>query len=619
MRRSGTAAMRYENDDPDRYSLCSQTLDWQPGAKYRFSVWVKTEEVVGDDSGATICVEWCGADGKWLGGHYPSGVRGTSDWRRVEGVVRIPEEAAKVTLKCYVRKGMTGTAWFDDVCAERLVDPPLRTNLLAPLYRGRIAADGPGTIRLRARLNLADYALAPSELRLAIRLIDAKGEEQQRTEAKWPSDGAAPYVDATLPARDLPEGRYELVATLHGPDGKPLDEHRHPIHRVPDDFNPTCYIDAHRRLIVEGEPFFPLGMYFGGVKEDDLATFADSRFNCLMAYGSPNAEQMDLIDRHGLKVIYSIKDFYAGSRWSPSFIKSEADEAPHVRRRVRQYRDHPALLAWYLNDELPLSFLPRLEAHQRWVAEEDPNHPTWVVLYQYKQVAQYLRTFDVIGTDPYPIGRQPPSMAARWTAEVFRQVDGARPMWQVPQVFNWANYRPEHRNADDYRSPTAAEMRSMAWQCICEGATGLVFYSFYDLKRNPDVSFDEQWSHLKRIVAEIDAAAPALLSTEPVPSIEVREVDESASAASGQPPGTAVSSSEWLRWTARMHRGKLLLVAVSDGDGGGRVAFKLPWKPATIRRIDRNDDRPACEVTERGFVAALAPLAVQLYEIEPPR
>ena len=192
---------------------------------------------------------------------------------------------------------------------------------------------------------------------------------------------------------------------------------------MPDDFQPRCAIDEHHRLLVDGQPFFPIGMYFREIKKADLDVYARSKFNCLMPYTAPNKPQMDLAEQHGLKVIYSIKDWYAGSQYCPDSIRQPADEEPQVRARVRQFRDHPALLAWYLNDELPQSFLPRLEAHQRWVAEEDPQHPTWCVHCQVREVAAYLNTFDVIGTDPYPIGRSPASMAAEWTSETFRQVE----------------------------------------------------------------------------------------------------------------------------------------------------------------------------------------------------
>jgi hypothetical protein len=83
-----------------------------------------------------------------------------------------------------------------------------------------------------------------------------------------------------------------------------------------------------------------------------------------MPYGSPNRQQMDLAHKHGLKVIYSIKDWYAGSEGCPPSIRTVADEEPQVRSRVREFCNHPALLAWYLNDELSQEFLAQLEAHQ---------------------------------------------------------------------------------------------------------------------------------------------------------------------------------------------------------------------------------------------------------------
>ena len=66
-------------------------------------------------------------------------------------------------------------------------------------------------------------------------------------------------------------------------------------------------------------------------------------------------------------------------------------------------------------------------------------------------------------------------------------------MWQVPQAHNWANYAKTDAERRGARTPTCEEKRSMAWQCICEGATGLVFYSWYDVHRNPDVPFSVQW------------------------------------------------------------------------------------------------------------------------------
>jgi hypothetical protein len=104
------------------------------------------------------------------------------------------------------------------------------------------------------------------------------------------------------------------VSSLIDRQGEELFAIDHSLERVSDDFAPTCLIDQHRRLLVDGEPFFPLGMYWSSIKEDDLQIYAQSKFNCVMPYGSPNRQQMDLAERYGVRVIYSIKDWYAGSR-----------------------------------------------------------------------------------------------------------------------------------------------------------------------------------------------------------------------------------------------------------------------------------------------------------------
>ncbi|HUT88578.1 MAG TPA: hypothetical protein VMY37_03725 [Thermoguttaceae bacterium] len=599
--RTGAASLEYVNDDPERYSLASQKVPLEPGRKYQFSVWVKTKDIAGPESGATISIEWQGKDGKWLGGLYPSGVKGTRDWTQAVSITRVPKEAASFTVLCYVRKGMTGTAWFDDVEVVRIVDPPMRTTLLSPGYRGRITAAGPDTGRARVRLDLVDYDYQPQGLRIHASLRHgADGEVLWETETQPASDVEEP-TDLAFPTGQLAVGEYDLQVRLLGPNGDEIQKATHRLVRVPDDFQPRSTIDEHRRLVVDGKPFFPIGMYWSSINEEDVKVYAQSKFNCLMPYGSPKPEQMDLAAKHGLKVIYSVKDWYAGSRYCPGFIKSVDDEEPRIRERVRQFRDYPALLAWYLNDELPQRFMPQLEAHQRWVAEEDPHHPTWVVLYQYRDVDAYLNTFDVIGTDPYPIGRSPASMAAQWTAETFRQVERARPMWQVPQLHNWANYRKGEAEDPKLHTPTFDEVRSMAWQCIAEGATGLVFYSWYDVKRNPDVSFDVQWDGLKRVAAEIDSLAPVLLSIDPVPEIQV-----ACDPAPADGPG-------WLNWTARTHAGKLYLVAVNNGDGEGQVTFTLPGAPRSVHVV--GEDR---SITPQGasFRGELGKLSVRIYEVE---
>ncbi len=590
--RSGERSLKFVNDDPDNYVLCGQQIDLAPGRLYEVKAWVKTEGVEGADSGATVCVEWSDGEGKYLGGHYPPGKKGdTPEWTEVGGIsTRIPEEAASCSVTCYVRKGMTGAAWWDDVSVRRVHERPMRSVLVQPSYRGWILDEGPDHADLRVSFVFDDLDGGPETVSVAVRLT-AEDDDKAIAEQTVDEVNDEP-LRLRLPLPELAVGSYRLTADLvDKAEGKVLCQDVYRLERRAGEM-PRCFVDEHNRVILDGEPFFPLGMYWGSVKEEELSVYADSPFNCLMPYGRPNEEQMDLIERFGLKVIYSIKDFYHGTRWCPGFIESEADEEPAVRERVRKYRDHPALLAWYLNDELPLSVLPRLEAHQRWVEEEDPHHPTWVVLYQVRDVGDYVKTFDAIGTDPYPIPQRPPSMAGQWTGLTREAVEDARALWQVPQVFAKAD-RSDPERKRRHRAPTFEEMRSMTWQCICEGADGLVYYAWFELRRPEGVPFEERWPEVKRMAEEVKSFAPALLSVEPTPEVEVE-------------------GPEAIHWTLRSHEGTVYLFMVNDAEEPVAATVRFADRPRSIavagEEIKMADDG--------AFEAAFEPLGVNIYEVQ---
>ena len=505
---TGKRSLRYTNADPARYVLCSQPIALQAGRLYELSVWVKTKGLTGDDTGATICLEWSDKDGKWIGGAYPAGLKGDTDWTLVKGIGgRVPAEATSCSVTVYCRKGLVGTAWFDDVSVQRAFSDPLAMVMTSPNYRGWLPATGPGAVSFKAWLDLTDLERKMSDLALVASLVD--GDQKVLATHTFPVTSTEPTVSLALPAT-LPRGPYEArLALVDKTTGAVLSTKSDRVVKPASEPNPRSYIDAYNRLIVDGKPFLPLGCYWSAsdFKDDLVKVYADSAFNCLMPYGEMSAEQMDLAQRSGLKVLFSIKDSYFGSTWCPPAIKSIADERTYIEGFVKQFRDHPALLGWYLNDELGLDLLDRLTAHQRFVEELDPNHPTWVVLYQFNQVRQYATTFDAIGCDPYPIPN-PPVMAATWTRTTREEVAASRPVWMVPQIMSWKCYDPKGNG----RTPTFDEMRSMAWQCLCEGATGLVFYSFFDIRRDPDTPFDVQWDRVKRVAAEIKQWSPVLLS-----------------------------------------------------------------------------------------------------------
>ncbi|MFQ6096980.1 MAG: hypothetical protein ACE5O2_04575 [Armatimonadota bacterium] len=602
--------MRIVNADASVYLLCSQVVPCKPGEFYEFSVWVKTRGVKGEETGATVCMEWSGDEG-WIGGAYPAGVKGDSDWTLIRGQTpRIPPDAKRVTVTVYLRKGMTGTAWFDDVQVRRGFPPPLAVNLLAPNYRGLIFPEVKSAkVRIEARIGQplrGDLGLNDVELRVQL----------LRGEARSPDEAAAmttvtsrrirpgsPTVRTALDASKLRPGKYTLrVRLLGGRQRRVLGERYFPVEMLrPDAKPPRVYIDQHNRTIVNGEPFFPLGMYFGGGPasrdaERDLRTFAASSFNTLMNYGINGGsleeieQYLDMVNSLGLKIIYSIKDFYDGTRWRPKQVGPWTEEADMVEGIVNRFKRHPAVLAWYLNDELPVSFLPRLTERYETVRALDPDHPTWIVLYQVGQLERYLPTFDVLGTDPYPIPEGPVTRAAEWTIRTVEAVNGRRAVWMVPQAHNWSVYR---KGEKPVRGPTYEEMKAMAFLCIVHGAKGLIFYSFQDLKRDP-LGFDKRWADVRRVADDVAQVVPIILSTERRPKLRITRGADGVHAAAfernGVPYVIAINA------TTEEKAFSFRLGTMS------KVALTLDGSQVVGRRKDE-------------FRDTLGPLAVRIYEL----
>jgi hypothetical protein len=95
-------SLRILNTDAKTYVLASQNVAVQPGHRYRYGAWIRTRGVKGDDSGATICMEWSGPKG-WMGGSYLDGRKGDRDWFHLEGLTGpIPDGATSVSVRLYL-------------------------------------------------------------------------------------------------------------------------------------------------------------------------------------------------------------------------------------------------------------------------------------------------------------------------------------------------------------------------------------------------------------------------------------------------------------------------------------------------------------------------------------
>ena len=362
------------------------------------------------------------------------------------------------------------------------------------------------------------------------------------------------------------------------------------------------HIDDNNATVVDGKPFFPLGLYVGSAPAtreavDELDEIADSPFNTILNYqisegkAAQVRQYLDAVDEHGLKIIYSIKDFYQGTKYYPGRIWRYRGEEEMTRGVIGEFKDHPAILAWYLNDELPPKYIPRLASRYRLVKQLDPNHLTWMAVYQVKELEDYLRTTDVIGTDPYPIPDRPISMVSRWTRLTRQAAGPKRAIWMVTQMHNAGIYRSD---GVEYPSPTLKEMRCMAYQCLVNGANGLMFYSFFDLKRDP-LGFQSRWTDVKKLGREIEELIPILLSTE-------------------EPPKAQLSSGgQNIHFTTKRHDGKLYILAVnvSREEHDAEFVISTETKDAEVMFEDRT-----ILIEKYRLKDKFQPVAVHVYRVE---
>ncbi len=273
----------------------------------------------------------------------------------------------------------------------------------------------------------------------------------------------------------------------------------------------SAYIDEHNRFILNGEPFFPLGLYVvectNGSYTAELDEIADSPFDTLMNYAvnqcgtdATDAQILGYLDEltsRDLKLIFSLKDYFDGGQ-------ADIDTITH---KVSTFKTHPAVISWYLNDERdPATYLTQLEERYQKIRELDENHPVWSVHWWPDHMLAEAHTTDIVGIDSYPIAHRPITDVS---AAVDATMQAGKPLWFVPQIFNWQDYPWDFRAATG-RPPTREEMRAMTYLATNHGAKGLIYYSYFNIR--DDADYGTRWPQIKEIASEIDQLRPVFLS-----------------------------------------------------------------------------------------------------------
>ncbi len=296
-------------------------------------------------------------------------------------------------------------------------------------------------------------------------------------------------------------------------------------------------------LVVNRKPYFPFGFYCYSpvnlkLPEEEIV----KGFNMMSPYQNIHPSTiagrkayMDRCAEIGMKVHYNLLSVSASTGPKADTIPEE-EKNRRLINEVKAFMNHPALLAWYISDE-PNGFKIEpavLEKIYNTVRETDPWHPvTMVFMAPFMASRKYSSAFDIVMADPYPVPRLPIDMVDGLAKELNDEFTGKQPQWMVIQAFGGGEWWE--------REPTYQEIRSMTWQSVVNGSTGIQYFIRWGLNYFPKSA--AAWNECGKISLEIAELTPWLLSDEKPLKVE-----------SGSPSVIV---------TSRLYKGRLAVIAVN--------------------------------------------------------
>ncbi len=566
--RDGSAALVYENTDPKAYTFPRRPIPVKPGEIYRYSAWTKVDKPGkgGKYPVPKVSIDYADTNGVWIGAEYARAV-GKPDangWVRYEGVTApVPAIAATGNLFGFVAKGGSGRVRFDDFSIEKIGERPIDA-FTSSAYRDE-AKDGKVTFVATLFPNPGTRpidSLAP--------VFVLKGADGQKYEIK-PDEFDVEHTATTIDVASLAPGRQSAAFILRTRGGREIARASLVFTRGTTTRRVT--FDRYGRTIVAGKPFFPLGMYARDVTPQALALYTTNGapWNCIMPYHAPGRDMLDRCDQAGLKVIYCVKDIVFGAQFAkPPYDSSRKASLDRIAQLAGDVKGHPAILAYYTNDEAPPRQAVPLREVRSLLHGIDPDHPVWHVIDKAPKIRPMLGAFDVLGTDPYPVGLKERLPGHSDLGEVTRSIQaaqeamyGAAPVWQVVQAFDWT-WDGRWKYASQ-RFPTKEEISAMTWQAIANGANGVIYYAFHRICMGAKPP--ERDDYLRRAAlagAEVREKMPVLLS-KPGPAIL------------SAPVGAVCRS-----WRTSPKQVTVLAVNTTDGDVSGAITLAGEHSPLPV-------------------------------------
>ena len=386
------------------------------------------------------------------------------------------------------------------VSAELFLDSPSgrrsayrRSAVMPPLfavgpnaYRGKVStARRVDAVRFPVSLEPDKEKLAGATVELTV--FDSASNAVVTAEETLPKEGETPRkVWVSVPLRkSLAAGGYRI-------DGRLLVGGREcakssAAFEIVRPHLAQVVIDDDNTFLVNGKPFFPLGIYH--TTPDRYPEIAKLGFNAQQFWKwNMDYDEFGLSRSLALAAGYGMRCFYESNHQSPGVYRELAG----------QLRDHPAMLGFYIADEPAEGFEHELDWRNRLWHELDPNHPTFIVSCRPDLFEIHGSYADVFGFDIYGDLKK----FTDWNVMAEEKMAAHQPTICVPSA------RWEPKEFDDVRLyayiAIVHNVRGILWYCWSQAGGGPLGVGIHDKP--------EAYAFYTKLTAELKSLMPGLLA-----------------------------------------------------------------------------------------------------------
>ena len=398
---------------------------------------------------------------------------------------------------------------------KRKVNIPAPLTVLPPVPTHWAVEDGPANISGEIDLRVNDQMRQGASLTLDLRNTSGS------TIKSWKSTGELKdgwnhweMSVGSCADRRLHTGR-ETDFALRPADHRRTTMARHPPRRRKVVLNDNGYLEY------KGKPILPLGIFNGGghIKEmAECGMTVTHAYNAMdVVAGEPPQDNrplefLDQTQQAGLMCLCLVpRQFVFKGDWDA------------VRRRIRMFKNHPALLAWDEEEGLARGDMKPADLVKlvQIIREEDPNHPIMIgdPRDAVRRVTDRSNFFPIDQMDlgmwwwyPLPLGGE--NQARLDGEEAAKGLELAPPSFLTERNTNkpiWVGVQSYKKPASWGRYPTPVEYRAQAYISMICGAKGLMWYGggveggvYGNLK-------DGHWDDLKALAKELHEMAPVFM------------------------------------------------------------------------------------------------------------